>query len=99
MGPKHGYTRCFDTMVLEQTEDGWKIKFQNFTGSKGCAIGAVARSYAPATATEAFANHMQAFYEQDMDRILKDFTETTQFRAYIGNTGEFNEYTGLAGVR
>jgi len=86
-------------VVFEDTADGWKIKYQNVTGTREGAVGGAARSLPPATATDAFAEHMQAVFAKDIDGVLKGFTEASRFRVYWGNTGEFNEYVGLAGVR
>jgi len=97
--PQRGFTRCFDTVVFEDTAEGWKIKYQNVTGSRDSTVGAVARSCPPATASEAFEEHMQAVFAKDMDKVLKGFAENARFRVYWGNTGEFNEYLGHAGIR
>jgi hypothetical protein len=58
----------------------------------------VAINSSPATATEAFAEHMKAVFAKDKEAILRGFTEASRFRVYWGNTGEFNEYVGLAGI-
>jgi len=63
------------------------------------AKSADASARTPATASEAFAEHMQAVFAKDMDKVLKGFAENARFRVYWGNTGEFNEYLGHAGIR
>jgi len=81
--PASGYQRATDTFVFDSAG---KIIRQN-----------VVVHYEPVQA--AWDNHFAAFGGQDVEKILKDYTEQSVITVYDQTTGTNTVYKGLAGVR
>ena len=47
----------------------------------------------------AWDNHFAAFGGQDVDKVLKDYTEASVIKVYDQITGELTEFKGLKGVK
>jgi len=54
---------------------------------------------APVTVKAAWDNHFSAFGSKDVDKILKDYSETSVITVHDQTTGANTVYRGLAGVR
>lgn len=56
-------------------------------------------AYNPTTVQEAWDNHFAAFGKQDLDMIMKDYTDESIARVFNNVTGQTEEFKGLFGVR
>ena len=54
---------------------------------------------APAAVQAGWDNHFAAFGEQDLDKIMLDYTEESEMTLYNESDGSKTVFKGLAGVR
>jgi quinol monooxygenase YgiN len=59
----------------------------------------VTSEYSPKSTQDAWDNHFAAFGAQDLDRIMLDYTEASELRAFCHTTGEQVNIKGLAAIR
>merc|ERR1711966_258133 len=57
------------------------------------------RAYAPASVADAWANHLDAFEHQDIEKIMLDYDETSRVTIYNNADGSKMVYKGLAQVQ
>eukprot|EP00441_Pelagodinium_beii_P014500 CAMPEP_0197659268 /NCGR_PEP_ID=MMETSP1338-20131121/46950_1 /TAXON_ID=43686 ORGANISM="Pelagodinium beii, Strain RCC1491" /NCGR_SAMPLE_ID=MMETSP1338 /ASSEMBLY_ACC=CAM_ASM_000754 /LENGTH=180 /DNA_ID=CAMNT_0043236113 /DNA_START=60 /DNA_END=602 /DNA_ORIENTATION=+ len=60
---------------------------------------ALALRYAPASVSAAWQNHFDAFGDQDVDKIMQDYDETSRVTVYNNADGSKVVYKGLAEVK
>jgi len=59
----------------------------------------MAQSYFPTSVQAAWEHHYNAHHEQNLDKLMLDYDETSIIRVYINGTGEKREYRGTAQIR
>jgi len=99
--PGMGYQRATDTFLFDSNG---KIERQNVVvyydkASKSAGPNPTPTLTAPAPVQAGWDNHFAAFGEQDVGRILKDYTEDSVLTVYDQRTAEKNVYRGLARVK
>eukprot|EP00930_Biecheleria_cincta_P008114 TRINITY_DN109474_c0_g1_i1.p1 TRINITY_DN109474_c0_g1~~TRINITY_DN109474_c0_g1_i1.p1 ORF type:complete len:192 (+),score=37.85 TRINITY_DN109474_c0_g1_i1:88-663(+) len=66
---------------------------------QGRALRHTAMRYAPASVSEAWQNHFDAFGEQDLDKIMLDYDETSTVTLYNNADGSKVVYKGTDHIR
>ena len=109
--PGNGILQATDTFVYDEN---FKIIRQTFVGgqaasktnghaadvaSKTNGHAADATSYRPTCSEDVFKNHADAFAEQDVDKIMLDYTEDTVFSGFDHASGAPFEKRGRAEIR
>ena len=99
--PSSGLAHCTDTFLFD---DAGKIVRQYVVQlTEGAPAGKAPLCTEPAggPVQASWDNHFAAFGGQDVDKILKDYTDAKRFviKVYDQITGELAEFKGLKGVK
>lgn len=63
------------------------------------AYPGISPAYYPQSVREAWNNHFSAFGEQNLDKIMLDYDETSVVRLFTNNTKEKKEFRGTAQIK
>merc|ERR1712194_515766 len=66
---------------------------------RGSSSAVVLHAYEPASVADAWANHLDAFNEQDLQKIMLDYDETSRVTIYNNADGSKVVYKGLAEIQ
>ena len=97
--PSSGVAHCTDTFLFD---DAGKIVRQYVVQlTEGAPAGKAPLCTEPqgGKVQASWDNHFAAFGGQDVDKILKDYTEKSVIKVYDQITGELAEFKGLKGVK
>merc|ERR1712224_739854 len=97
--PSSGVAHCTDTFLFD---DAGKIVRQYIVQlTEGAPAGKAPLCTEPqgGKVQASWDNHFAAFGDQDVDKILKDYTEKSVIKVYDQITGELAEFKGLKGVK
>lgn len=97
--PSSGVAHCTDTFLFD---DAGKIVRQYIVQlTEGAPAGKAPLCTEPqgGKVQASWDNHFAAFGGQDVDKILKDYTEKSVIKVYDQITGELAEFKGLKGVK
>ena len=97
--PTSGFTHCTDTFLFD---DAGKIVRQTVCIlNEGAPAGKAPLCTEPqgGPVQASWDNHFAAFGAQDVDKVLKDYTETSVIKVYNQVTDELVEFKGLKGVK
>jgi len=94
--PGCGYATATDTFIFDEC---LKIARQNIVVTKGLATSVAEGTYAPRSVQQAWDNHFSAFGEQDLDKIMLDYTEMSVVRLFVNNSQEKHVYEGVSEIR
>merc|ERR1711924_457117 len=97
--PTSGFTHATDTFLFD---DAGKIVRQTVViYNEGAPAGKAPLCTEPqgGPVQASWDNHFAAFGGQDVDKVLKDYTENSVIKVYDQITGELAEFKGLKGVK
>ena len=97
--PSSGVAHCTDTFLFD---DAGKIVRQyivQLTESAPAGKAPLCTEPQGGKVQASWDNHFAAFGGQDVDKILKDYTEKSVIKVYDQITGELAEFKGLKGVK